>query len=50
MQELLRELGKVEGREEEREKIARRMAEQGFSKEQIEAITGLSAEEIEKLS
>ena len=53
-QEVLLELGEKEGlergREEEREKIARRMVEQGFSKEQIEATTGLSAEDVKKLA
>lgn len=51
--EVLRELGKEEGREEGRQEsikeIALRMKEQGFTKEQIESVTGLTAEELDKL-
>lgn len=53
-QEVLLELGKEEGRKEGRKEtqreIALQMLRQGFTSEQIQSVTSLSLEEIEKLS
>ena len=44
-----REEGRIEGRLEERQEIARKMKEKGISPELIETCSGLTAEEIAQL-
>ena len=45
----LRKEGEIKGREEEREKVAKRLLQLKMNEEQIIAVTGLSKDEIERI-